>query len=79
MNGKKNCSKRVGKGDMASAADRFSTLEKVAIFLIGLGQEKAREILDGVDAVALQRLNATIKNYYRQPNPRKVQNPREKR
>ena len=45
---------------MASAADRFSTLEKVAIFLIGLGQEKAREILDGVDAVALQRLNATI-------------------
>ena len=45
---------------MASAANRFSTLQKVAIFLICLGQEKAREILDGVDAVALQRLNATI-------------------
>ena len=45
---------------MASAADRFSTLQKVGIFLIVLGQEKARDILDGVDVDTLQRLNATI-------------------
>ena len=45
---------------MASAADRFSTLQKVGIFLIVLGQEKARDILDGVDVETLQRLNATI-------------------
>jgi hypothetical protein len=45
---------------MASAADRFSTLQKVAIFLIVMGPEKAREILEGVDVTTLQRLNATI-------------------
>ena len=45
---------------MASAADRFSTLQKVGIFLIVLGPEKARDILDGVDVETLQRLNATI-------------------
>ena len=45
---------------MASAADRFSTLQKVGIFLIVLGPEKARDILDGVDVDTLQRHNATI-------------------
>lgn len=45
---------------MASAADRFSRLEKVAIFLIALGQERARQILADVDLDTLEQLNAAI-------------------
>lgn len=45
---------------MPSAADRFSRLEKVAIFLIVLGEERTREILADVDVDTLQHLNAAI-------------------
>jgi hypothetical protein len=43
-----------------SAADRFSRLEKVAIFLIALGEERTREILADVDVDTLQHLNDAI-------------------
>ncbi len=42
---------------MASAADRFTRLEKLAIFLIALGEERTREILADVDMDTLQHLN----------------------
>ncbi|MDA0333712.1 MAG: hypothetical protein O2782_00940 [bacterium] len=45
---------------MASATDRFSRLEKLAIFLIALGQERTREILADVDVDTLQHLNGAI-------------------
>lgn len=45
---------------MASAADRFSRLEKLAIFLIALGEERTREILADVDIDTLQHLNGAI-------------------
>ena len=45
---------------MASAADRFSRLEKLAIFLIALGEERTREILADVDVDTLQHLNGAI-------------------
>lgn len=45
---------------MASAADRFSRLEKLAIFLIALGQERTREILADVDVDTLQHLNGAM-------------------
>ena len=38
---------------MSAPADRFSRLEKVAIFLIALGEERTREILDDVDRAHL--------------------------
>ena len=41
-------------------ADHFSRLEKVAIFLIALGEERTREILDDVDLDTVERLNAAI-------------------
>ena len=45
---------------MASAADRFSKLEKLSIFLIALGQERTREILADVDVDTLQHLNGAM-------------------
>jgi flagellar motor switch protein FliG len=45
---------------MASAADRFSKLEKLAILLIALGEERTREILADVDVNTLQHLNGDI-------------------
>ncbi len=45
---------------MASAADRFTRLEKLAIFLIALGEERTREILADVDVDTLQHLNGAI-------------------
>jgi hypothetical protein len=45
---------------MASAADRFTRLEKLAIFLIALGEERTREILADVDMDTLQHLNGAI-------------------
>ena len=46
---------------MSTAADRFSRLEKVAIFLIALGEERTREILNDVDLDTVEQLNAAIK------------------
>lgn len=45
---------------MASAADRFTRLEKLAIFLIALGEQRTREILADVDIDTLQHLNGAI-------------------
>ena len=40
--------------------DRFTRLEKVAVFLIALGEERTREILAGVDLDTIEQLNAAI-------------------
>ncbi|HJP31162.1 MAG: hypothetical protein QF689_08865 [Candidatus Latescibacteria bacterium] len=45
---------------MTSAADRFGRLEKLAIFLIALGEERTREILADVDTDTLQHLNGAM-------------------
>jgi hypothetical protein len=45
---------------MPSAANRFSRLEKLAIFLIALGEDRTREILADVDVDTLQHLNGAI-------------------
>jgi hypothetical protein len=45
---------------MASAADRFDRLQKLAIFLIALGQERTREILADVDVNTLNHLNGAM-------------------
>ena len=45
---------------MSSPADRFTRLQKVGIFLIVLGEEKARRILAGLDLETLERINAAI-------------------
>jgi len=45
---------------MSSSADRFTRLEKVAVFLIALGEERTRDILAGVDLETVERLNASI-------------------
>ena len=45
---------------MASPAEGFTRLQKIAIFLLVVGQEKAREILADVDLGAIERINATI-------------------
>ncbi len=40
--------------------DRFTRLEKVAVFLIALGEERTREILADVDLNTIEQLNAAI-------------------
>lgn len=45
---------------MPSPADRFSRLQKVAIFLIAIGEQRAREVLAGVDLGTIEHLNRTI-------------------
>ncbi len=45
---------------MASPSDRFSRLEKVAVFLIVLGPEKAREILADVDLEMVEAINTSM-------------------
>ena len=45
---------------MASASDRFTRLEKVAVFLIVLGPDKARQILADVDLDTVEAINATM-------------------
>lgn len=45
---------------MSSPADRFTRLQKVAIFLIALGQERARQCLADVDLATLECLDAAI-------------------
>ena len=40
--------------------DRFTRLDKVAVFLIALGQERTREILADVDLDTIEQLNAAI-------------------
>ncbi len=45
---------------MTSPLDRFTRLEKVAVFLIALGEERTREILSDVDLDTIEQLNAAI-------------------
>lgn len=46
---------------MASPADRFTRMEKLAIFLIALGQKRTREVLADVDLNTIEHLNAAIR------------------
>jgi hypothetical protein len=45
---------------MPSPADRFTQLQKVAIFLIALGAERARLLLASMELPTIERLNQTI-------------------
>ncbi len=45
---------------MASAAGRFSRLEKIAIFLIVMGEERSREILADMDLQTIEQINRAI-------------------
>ena len=45
---------------MASAADRFTRLEKVAIFLITLGTKKTRDVLADLDLSTIENINAVM-------------------
>ena len=45
---------------MASPAHNFTHLQKMAIFLIALGKEKAREILAEVDLETIEKINTAI-------------------
>ena len=47
---------------MPSAADRFTRLEKVAVFMITLGEERAREILADIDLETVEQLNRAMLN-----------------
>lgn len=42
------------------AVDRFTKMQKVAIFLIALGEERTREILADVDLDTVEQVNAAI-------------------
>lgn len=46
---------------MPSPADRFTRMQKLAIFLIALGQERTREVLEDVDLDSIEHLNAAIR------------------
>lgn len=45
---------------MPSPADRFTRLEKIAVFLIAMGEERAREILADFDLATIEQINDTI-------------------
>jgi hypothetical protein len=45
---------------MGSPADRFTRLQKVAVFLIALGEDRVRPLLTGLGAATLEQLNAAI-------------------
>ena len=45
---------------MASAADRFTRLEKIAVFLIAMGEARSREILADFDLATIEQINDTI-------------------
>ena len=43
-------------------ADRFTRMEKIAIFLIALGDERAREIINDLDLNTVEQLNTAIQS-----------------
>ena len=45
---------------MASSTDRFTRLHKIAIFLIVVGEDKAREILGEIDLETIESINAAM-------------------
>ena len=46
---------------MTTPADRFTRLEKVAVFLIALGDKRAREVLADLDLDTVEQLNDSIR------------------
>ncbi len=47
---------------MASPTDRFTRLQKIAIFLIVMGEDKAREILGELDLDTIESINAAMQS-----------------
>ena len=47
---------------MASPIDRFTRLQKIAIFLIAMGPEKSREILGDFDLETIESINAAMQS-----------------
>ena len=45
---------------MASPADRFTSLEKIAVFLIAMGEARSREILADFDLATIEQINDII-------------------
>lgn len=45
---------------MPTPADHFTQLQKVAIFLIALGEERARQLLATMELPTIERINQTI-------------------
>ena len=47
---------------MASPTDRFTRLQKIAIFLIVMGEDKAREILGDLDLDTIESINTAMQS-----------------
>ena len=47
---------------MASPTDRFTRLQKIAIFLIVMGEDEAREILGDLDLDTIESINAAMQS-----------------
>ena len=47
---------------MASPTDRFTRLQKIAIFLIVMGENRAREILGDLDLDTIESINAAMQS-----------------
>jgi len=45
---------------MSPSTDRFTRLEKIAVFLIVMGEERAREILADMDLPTIEQINDAI-------------------
>ncbi|MEE3232712.1 MAG: hypothetical protein VX294_00970 [Candidatus Latescibacterota bacterium] len=45
---------------MSSTSGRFTRLEKICVFLIAMGKERAREILAEMDVDTIQKINITM-------------------
>jgi flagellar motor switch protein FliG len=47
---------------MSCPAERFTRLQKIGIFLIAVGEKKARQILKGLDLETVEKINAAIQS-----------------
>ena len=45
---------------MPSPSDRFTQMEKIAIFLIAIGEEKTRQVLADLDFDTIEQINHAI-------------------
>ena len=50
----------MGSNYMSSMSNRFTRLEKICVFLIAMGKERAREILADMDVDTIQKINITM-------------------
>ena len=50
----------MGSNYMSSTSNRFTRLEKICVFLIAMGKERAREILADMDVDTIQKINITM-------------------